>query len=321
MIKTRDLIIETNNLRFSFNKTERTIKDVNLKVEKGSIYGFLGPNGAGKTTTIRLLLGLLMAPVSNIKVFGKDLAENRMEILSKTGSLIEHPSLYEHVTGYDNMEIIRLVRKVPKKKVSDILDLMGLTDVAGKRVSEYSMGMKQRLGIAIALLGDPELLILDEPVNGLDPNGIVEIRELMKKLNKDSGVTIFLSSHLLSELEKIVTHVGIINKGEMVFQGTIGELRELHSNRSCIHIQTSNNQVAFGLLKESFNVRYNGVELIIESNTKEQFARILSFLVNGNIDIYKVYQEDKDLEQLFLGMTMNPGWRPDSQFISYYHSL
>jgi ABC-2 type transport system ATP-binding protein len=262
-----------------------------------------------------------MAPVSNIKVFGKDLAENRMEILSKTGSLIEHPSLYEHVTGYDNMEIIRLVRKVPKKKVSDILDLMGLTDVAGKRVSEYSMGMKQRLGIAIALLGDPELLILDEPVNGLDPNGIVEIRELMKKLNKDSGVTIFLSSHLLSELEKIVTHVGIINKGEMVFQGTIGELRELHSNRSCIHIQTSNNQVAFGLLKESFNVRYNGVELIIESNTKEQFARILSFLVNGNIDIYKVYQEDKDLEQLFLGMTMNPGWRPDSQFISYYHSL
>lgn len=318
MNNTGKMIIETMNLNFSFSSEEKILKNVSLKVEKGSIYGFLGPNGAGKTTTIRLLLGLLDAPHAHIKLFGKNLAANRIEILSRTGSMIEHPSLYEHISGYDNLEITRLFRKATKKKIREILDLMNLSDVAGKKVSEYSMGMKQRLGIAIALLGDPELLILDEPVNGLDPNGIVEVRELLKKLNKESGVTIFLSSHLLSELEKIVTHIGIINKGEMIFQGTIGELRDVHNDRSCLHIQTGNNQAAFLLLKESFLVHHNGTELIIKCNTKEQFARIISCIVNGNIDIYKVYAEDKDLEQLFLEMTTKPGWQPASQVITYY---
>jgi lantibiotic transport system ATP-binding protein len=306
MHKTKELIIETKNLGFGFNKKEKILKNVNLKVEKGSIYGFLGPNGAGKTTTIRLLLGLLKAPENQIKLFCKNLSADRTEILSKTGSLIEHPSLYEHISGYDNLKITRLIRKTSKKKIADVLDLMNLSGVAGKKVSEYSMGMKQRLGIAIALLGNPELLILDEPVNGLDPNGIVEIRELLKNLNKESGVTIFLSSHLLSEIGKIATHIGIINMGEIKFQGTISELMELQNVRFCLHLETSNNRVACELLQPGFPVHNNGSELLVTCGTKEQVAQIIIYLVNDKIDIYKAYSEDKDLEQLFLGLTVKP---------------
>jgi ABC-2 type transport system ATP-binding protein len=306
MYKAKELIIETKNLGFGFRKNEKILKNVSLKVERGSIYGFLGPNGAGKTTTIRLLLGLLEAPENQIKLFCKNLTLNRTEILSKTGSLIEHPSLYEHISGYDNLEVTRLVRKISRKRIDDVLELMNLTRVAGKKVSEYSMGMKQRLGIAIALLGDPELLILDEPVNGLDPNGIVELRVLLKNLNKESGVTIFLSSHLLSEIERIVTNIGIINNGEIIFQGTLSELRELQNVRFCLHFETSNNTGAYELLQPKFLVRNNGCELIVTCRTREQVAQIFFHLVNNKIDIYKVYEEDKDLEQLFLGMTKIP---------------
>jgi ABC-2 type transport system ATP-binding protein len=305
MYKTNELIIETKNLGFGFSKKEKILKNVSLKVEKGSIYGFLGPNGAGKTTTIRLLLGLLKAE-EQIRLFDKNLSENRTEILSKTGSLIEHPSLYEHISGYDNLESIRLVRKISKNKIADVLELMNLTCVAGKKVSEYSMGMKQRLGIAIALLGEPELLILDEPVNGLDPNGIVEIRELLKNLNKESGVTIFLSSHLLSEIEKIVTHIGIINNGEILFQGTLSDLREVQNIRFCLHIETSNNPRSYELLQRRFNVQNNGCELIVTCRTKEQIAQIITYIVNNKIGIYKAYGEDIDLEQLYLRMTKKP---------------
>jgi ABC-2 type transport system ATP-binding protein len=316
MNKTGQMIIETKNLEFGFNSKEKILRNVCLKVGKGSIYGFLGPNGAGKTTTIRLLLGLLKAPEDQIKLFGKSIAANRMEILSRTGSMIEHPSLYEHISGYDNLEITRLFRKTTRRKISEVLELMNLSGVAGKKVSQYSMGMKQRLGIAIALLGDPELLILDEPVNGLDPNGIAEVRELLKNLNRESGVTIFLSSHLLPELEKIVSNIGIINKGELLFQGTIGELREIHKDRSCLHIQTSNNSAACELLQRSFKVNTSGTELIVKCSTREHFARIINCIVTGNIDIYKVTEEDNDLEQLFLGMTKDQDARRERKVTS-----
>lgn len=303
MYKTSELIIETKNLSFGFNIKEKILKDVSLNVEKGSIYGFLGPNGAGKTTTIRLLLGLLQAPENQVKLFGKNLKENRMEILSGTGSLIEHPSLYEHLSGFDNLEITRLVRKIPVRKIAEVLELMNLSGVAGKKVSEYSMGMKQRLGIAIALLGDPELLILDEPVNGLDPGGIVETRELLMNLNKESGVTIFLSSHLLSEIEKLVTHIGIINQGKLLFQGTINDLRTFQNARLCLHIVTSNNPAAYETMQCRFNVEKNGTELVVECSTREQVAEIVKHIVGSEIDIYRVHEEDNDLEQLFLEMT------------------
>ena len=176
MQNTKEVIIETQNLEFGFNEKVQVLKNISLKVERGSIYGFLGANGAGKTTTIRLLLGLLNAPENKIQLFNRTISDNRPEILSRTGSLIEHPSLYEHLSGYDNLEIIRLVRKLSRKKVAEVLEMVKLSEVARRKVSQYSMGMKQRLGLALDLIGEPELLILDEPVNGLDPKGIVEIR-------------------------------------------------------------------------------------------------------------------------------------------------
>ena len=303
MKTTKELIIETQNLQFGFNEHEHVLKNINLKVEKGSVYGFLGANGAGKTTTIRLLLGLLKTPGNTIHLFGRKLSENRNKILSGTGSLIEHPSLYEHLSGYDNLEISCSIRKVNRKRVAEVLQMVRLSEAAGRKVSQYSIGMKQRLGLAIALIGEPELLILDEPVNGLDPGGIVQIRELLMTLNKESGTTIFLSSHLLSEIEKMVTDVGIINKGELILQGTINELRDLHKDQCKFHLETNNNQSALEFLKSGYSVRNNKNELIVNCSSKEQFACIISDLVNINIGIYKAYAENKDLEQLFLGMT------------------
>ncbi|MCW3106767.1 MAG: transporter ATP-binding protein [Segetibacter sp.] len=305
MPKTNNLIIETQDLEFGFNAKQRILKDLNLKVEKGSIYGFLGPNGAGKTTTIRLLLGLLHNPKNTVRLFGRKLAENRLEIFSKIGSLIEQPSLYEHISGYDNLEITRQIRNVNKQRVAEVLRLVKLSGAAHKKVKAYSLGMKQRLGLAIALLGEPELLILDEPVNGLDPNGMVEIRELLKNINKELGTTIFLSSHLLSEIEKIVTHIGIINIGELLFQGTILELRNLQINQSELRIETSDNKAALEKLQYKWNMYEEQMILKVSYQSKEQTAQIIRDLTEMNIDVYQVVVESKDLEELFLQMTEN----------------
>ncbi len=298
-------IIETRDLEFGFDGKQTILRNLNLQVEKGSIYGFLGPNGAGKTTTIRLLLGLLNDPENSVRLFENKLSENRLEIFSKIGSLIEQPSLYEHISGYDNLEITRQIRGVDKQRVAEVLKLVRLSDAAQKKVKAYSLGMKQRLGLAIALLAKPELLILDEPVNGLDPNGMAEIRELLKNINKEFGTTIFLSSHLLSEIEKIVTHIGIINMGELLFQGTIDELRDLHVNHSEVHIETSDNEAAFKLLRNKYNVQKNDYALKITYKLKKQIAQIIHDLSEHNIDIYEVIDDSKDLEQLFLKMTEN----------------
>lgn len=303
MQNTKDVVIETQNLGFSFNGKIKVLKNISLKVERGSIYGFLGANGAGKTTTIRLLLGLLNAPGNMIQLFNKQLCENRKEILSRTGSMIEHPSLYEHLSGYDNLEIIRLMRHLSRKKIYEALEMVELSEAARKKVSQYSLGMKQRLGLALALISKPELLILDEPVNGLDPKGIVGIRELLKTLNRESGTTIFLSSHLLSEIEKLVTHIGIINSGEMIFQGTINELRELHAVRSEFHLETNDNQAALEYLRNRFPVRKLKNELIIKGCSKDHVARIITDMVNNKINIYNAYIENNNLEQLFLSIT------------------
>ena len=302
---SNELIIETKDLNFSFNGKHTILKNLNLKIEKGSIYGFLGPNGAGKTTTIRLLLGLLNYPKNSIHLFGKELSKCRIEICSKIGSLIEQPSLYEHISGYDNLEITRQIRNINKKRIAEVLRLVKLTDAAHKKVKAYSLGMKQRLGLAIALLAEPELLILDEPVNGLDPNGMVEIRELLKNINRELGTTIFLSSHLLVEIEKIVTHIGIINMGKLLFQGSIHELHNLQINQSELHIETSDNIAAFELLRSKHNAHKIGAALKIIYQSKEQVAQIVRELIGNNIDIYEVTIDNKDLEQLFLQMTEN----------------
>ena len=301
----KELVIDTRNLEFGFSNKNLLLKKVNLKVERGSIYGFLGPNGSGKTTTIRLLLGLLKDRSRSINLFGKTLSENRIESLSKIGALIEQPSLYEHLSGYDNLEITRQLKKAGKEKITEVLQIVRLTEAARKKVKAYSLGMKQRLGIAIALLGEPELLILDEPVNGLDPNGMMEMRELFKAINEKNNITIFLSSHLISEIEKIVTHVGIINMGELLFQGTINELRNLSKTEMHLHIKVNDTSEALNSLKQVYKVveEEGGVDVIVQS--REQVNKIIQELITKNIKIYEAVIESNSLEKLFLSMTEN----------------
>lgn len=205
-----------------------------MQVPAGSIYGFLGPNGSGKTTLIKLLLGLLKQKRGRILLFQKDIAYCRIPILQKVGSLIESPSLYHHLTGIENLEVCRLAYDTPTNRIHEALSLVQLQDAGKTKVNAYSFGMKQRLGIAIALLHDPDIIILDEPLNGLDPLGIATIRNLIKMLHTDHGKTIFLSSHLLDEVEKVATHVGILHKGSLIFQGGMDELRKLYPGENSL---------------------------------------------------------------------------------------
>lgn len=216
--------IQTTDLRYYRGET-LVIDDLNLLVPGGSVFGLLGPNGSGKTTTIRLLLDLLRPASGAVHLFGVPYsASNTSALFKNTGSLIELPALYPHLTGRENLEITRLLRELPRQRVADCLELVGLEGSAHKKVSTYSLGMRQRLGIALALIGDPGLLILDEPTNGLDPAGILDIRKLVIDLNREHGKTILISSHFLSEIEKIATDIAILNNGRLVYQGALNQL-------------------------------------------------------------------------------------------------
>jgi len=219
-VRILEFIVQTQNLSKYFGK-EQAVSNINLQIRKGEIYGFLGPNGAGKTTTIRMLLGLMKPSSGTIKIFQKDIAKDRIQILANVGSLVENPSYYPHLTAYENLEALRKILGVPKSRIDEVLQIVRLKEVANKKVKGFSLGMKQRLGIAAALLHNPELLILDEPTNGLDPSGIIEIRNLIKRLPKEYGMTIIISSHLLSEIDQMATQVGIVSKGTLIFQDSI----------------------------------------------------------------------------------------------------
>ena len=217
-------IIETKNLTKGTDNHIR-VKNIALKVPEGCVYGFLGPNGAGKTTTLKLLLGLLKPNEGTISFFGEQMTDkNRLSILKNTGSLIESPSYYGHLTCLENMQIIAKQKNTPATEIEQVLDTVRLLEQRDKKVKQYSLGMKQRLGIAMALLGNPRILILDEPTNGLDPAGIQEIREFIKNLPLTRQMTVIVSSHLLNEVEQMADMVGIINHGELIFQGTMQEL-------------------------------------------------------------------------------------------------
>lgn len=210
-------ILETRSLCKRYGTAMR-VNGLNLSVPEGSIYGFLGPNGAGKSTTLKMALGLVHPTSGAVKLFGKEMnAANRRDILRRTGSLIEAPSYYGHLTGKENLEVIRQMKGAPEKDVDEVLRIVRLDGQKDKRAAHYSLGMKQRLGLAGALLGYPKLLILDEPTNGLDPAGIQEMRELILELPERFGMTVVVSSHLLSEIDQIAGHVGIIREGELVF--------------------------------------------------------------------------------------------------------
>jgi ABC-2 type transport system ATP-binding protein len=292
--------IETINLIHKFSENETALNSVNIQVIENTIYGFLGPNGAGKTTTLKLILGLLKKQHGEILVFGKPFEKNRVETLRNIGSMIESPSIYGHLTAFENLRILQKVYKCPKRRIQEVLELVGLARTGNKKASQFSLGMKQRLSIAIALLHSPSLLILDEPTNGLDPNGILEIRELLQNLNQNHGITILISSHLLPEIEKLVTHIGIINRGNLLFQGTLGELISKRQQNSFIIFETNNDAKASEIIS-GFGVVSPGEpgKISIPIVEKETIAEINRKLVQNNIEVYQISKIENDLEKIF----------------------
>lgn len=296
-----NLAIETVGLTYNFG-AQTVVKNLSLQVPIGSIYGFLGPNGAGKTTTIKILLNLLKSPSDQVFIFGKDINTHRIASLKRMGALVEQPAIYGHLTGKENLVNRCLLLGIKKSKVAEMLNIVGLTDAADKKAGKYSLGMKQRLGIALALVSDPELLLLDEPTNGLDPNGIIEIRNLMIDLTTKHNKTILVSSHLLAEIERTATHVGIINKGELLFQGTISDLHNL--SKPTIKIETDHAEKTAALLAEVSEIieqKENTTTIIFKS--REDMANINTLLVQNGIKVYTIGIERKDLENLFLDIT------------------
>ncbi|MCC6371510.1 MAG: ATP-binding cassette domain-containing protein [Bacteroidia bacterium] len=296
--------IETSNLNYYFSKQEQVLKNIQLHVPVGAIYGFLGPNGAGKTTTLRLLLGLLKKQSGSVKFFDKHFEEHRIDILKNTGSLIEAPSLYHHLTAVENLKVWQHIYQCPMARLNDVLQLVKLTHTANKKVSQFSLGMKQRLSIAIALMHQPRLLILDEPSNGLDPAGIAEMRDLLIQLNKQQGITILISSHLLSEIEKMVSHIGIIHHGAMVFEGTAQQLQLKQQAGSVVVFQTSQTQVALGVI-EAFgcSAQLKEGRITVPQMENQKLAQLNKQLVEAGIDVFEISQQKNDLESIFIDLT------------------
>jgi ABC-2 type transport system ATP-binding protein len=294
-------IVQTQNLSKMYGGINRVDK-VDLHVQEGEIYGFLGPNGAGKTTTLKMLLGLIKPSGGTIKIFGENLNKHRPTILERTGSLIESPSYYGHLTGLENMKVMQRLRNVPDKNVDEALRIVRLENQKNKKAEQYSLGMKQRLGIAMALLAFPKLLILDEPTNGLDPAGIGEIRELIKLLPARYGITILLSSHLLSEIEQIATSVGIISEGNLLFQGNMASLRE--KSKTTIFLKTGDNAKAEQLLlTEGYSPAQSSSRLEFDNLEDKKVAEINSLLVTHNIPVTRIEEQKKSLEDIFLELT------------------
>ncbi|GHN02401.1 ABC transporter ATP-binding protein [Cytophagales bacterium WSM2-2] len=294
--------IRTDSLSYDYARGVNTLVNINLHVNRGDIYGFLGPNGSGKTTTLSLVLGLLKNQRGTIEVLGKDLQNHRQEILSKVGSLIESPSLYGHLTAKENLEVYREIYGATKARLQEVLMTVGLSDTGSKTVKQFSLGMRQRLSIALTLLPKPELLILDEPTNGLDPAGILELRSLIKKLNEQEGITFLVSSHILSEVEKIVNQVGIISKGHMRFQGSLEELHRLQQKQSLVQLDTSDNLRAWAVLKQ-FQAELLEHELVVPYTNIQQVAAINKTLVDNDLDVYNLHPRKQNLETLFMDLT------------------
>ncbi|MCJ7582146.1 MAG: ATP-binding cassette domain-containing protein [Candidatus Aminicenantes bacterium] len=292
--------ISTKNLTRKFGELT-AVNSVNLDVPQGSVYGFLGPNGAGKTTTIRLLLGLIRLHAGHIQVFGRPFIKERHPLLKQIGALVESPSIYNHLTGRENLEVTRRLLKVPKENIDVVLHTVNLEDAADRKVGQYSTGMRQRLGLALALLNNPRLLILDEPTNGLDPAGIQEFRHLIQNFPKEKGITVFLSSHLLNEVEQMATHIGVIDKGQLLFQGTITDLK----SRLLKHVllQVDNPEKANHILQQKYSIEFDQENnLKIQVKDKFEASEINAVLVNSGIKVYSIHLENPSLESIFFSL-------------------
>ncbi|HEX7340438.1 MAG TPA: ABC transporter ATP-binding protein [Rhodanobacteraceae bacterium] len=295
------LAIHTRNLTRLF-RGEHGIRDLDLAVPKGAIYGFLGPNGAGKTTTIRLLLGLLVPDAGYVELFGRKLERHDPATRAGIGAMVEAPSLYPHLSGRDNVEVTRRLLGLPRTRTDAVLEIVGLRDDARRRVRGYSLGMRQRLGIALALLGEPRLLILDEPTNGLDPAGIAEIRHFIEHMTHELGLTVFLSSHLLGEVEQLATHVGVVQHGRLLFQGALDALRARAD--ACLEIVCTDSAAACNdLLAIGETPQPVDAHTVRVTDPRHTDAAINRLLVERGHGVSRLARQQPSLEALFLQLT------------------
>lgn len=297
-------VLQIKNLQKEFKDTQ-VVNLSSLSVQQGEIYGFLGPNGAGKTTTMKMILSLISRTAGEIEVFGQPIGTDK-QYLNQIGSMIEEPSYYPNLTGYENLLVFQKILGFDKKNIQETLKIVGLDQPKNKKklVKDYSLGMKQRLALAFALVKKPRLLILDEPTNGLDPAGIHEIRELIIKLAKEQGITVFISTHILSEVEHIADRVGIINHGQLVYEG---EIRKIQSNK-WLEVRgdfrgrrEAISQVLFGYPCKMLEIQEDKLKLT--NLTDQQISSLLRDLIVEKVPIYEVKQEQETLESIFLNLT------------------
>ena len=297
-------IIEVRELTKSFNEIT-AVDNLTFTVKGKGVYGFLGQNGAGKSTTIRMLLSLIRPTSGEIKIFGLDLLTHRKEILQRIGAIIEKPDLYKYLTAIENLNLFATMSglKLKRNQLFEKLEKVGLAERADSKIKTYSQGMKQRLGIAVALVHDPDLIILDEPMNGLDPQGIADIRQLINHLSKDQGKTVFISSHLLSEMEQVADSLLIIHKGKKIAEGSMNEL--LHPDQSRIEVETRSPKELELLLKKTTwankIISVNGQKMIIQMQ-REEVPLFIQQMAEMKQDIYSI-QKRNSLEEYFLSIT------------------
>ena len=297
-------VLQIKNLQKGFKDTQ-VVNLSSLSVQQGEIYGFLGPNGAGKTTTMKMILSLISRTDGEIEVFGQSIGTDK-QYLNQIGSMIEEPSYYPNLTGYENLLVFQKILGFDKKNIQETLKIVGLDQPKNKKklVKDYSLGMKQRLALAFALVKKPRLLILDEPTNGLDPAGIHEIRELIIKLAKEQGITVFISTHILSEVEHIADRVGIINHGQLVYEG---EIRKIQSNKwlevrgDFRGLREAISQVLFGYPCKILEIQEDKLKLT--NLADQEISSLLRDLIVEEVPIYEVKQEQETLESIFLNLT------------------
>lgn len=292
-------VLEVENLKKSLGKRE-IIKNISFSIEEGEIFGFLGPNGAGKTTTIRMLVGLIHPNEGSIKICGYDLKSDTEKALKEVGAVVENPELYKYLTGRENLMQIARIRKIPKESVEETIKLVGLENRIDDKVRKYSLGMKQRLGLAASLLSNPKLLILDEPTNGLDPSGILDFREVVKKAAKEKGMSVFISSHILSEVQHLCDRVAFINHGTIKsVENVVNDSMKTDTDIICLNLTK---EIDLNLLK---NIEYiksvrkseDGIEIILLSDTT---PKLIKYLVDNNFEIEEIYKIRKGLEQRYM---------------------
>lgn len=293
-----NIILSINNLYKRYGK-KTIIDNLNLEVEEGQIYGFLGPNGAGKTTTIKMIVGLIFQDSGSILINGVDTLKNHKEAMKYVGAIVENPDLYDYLTGYENIKLYARVRRVKNERIKEVIKLVGLEGRIKDKVKKYSLGMKQRLGLAVSLLHKPKLLILDEPTNGLDPEGVKQLRDFLKELAHKENVAVFVSSHMLSEMQLMCDKVAIVNKGKIVAVNDLASIKV--SNNNLYELKVSDLKKSYEIISKIAKCQMNKRSLLVEYS--KNFSDILKILMEEDIQIFGLNKKENTLEEQFLNIT------------------